>query len=136
MEFDTRLRRSISGKKIKPVSDSGVCYRTFQSPTNRDVPRTEKRVTHNQIGNVPTKRLVYHNSATRCNGPRAGKNHWKDHAPIASQPFCPSSSSAFSAWIGDSVADPFDFFLASRYVQRHSRSAVKYFGRISTRQDE
>ena len=27
---------------------------------------------------------------------------------------CPSSSSAFSAWTGDSVADPFDFLLASR----------------------
>ena len=42
-----------------------MCCRTFQSPTNGDVPRTEKCVTHNQIGNVPTKRLVYYNSATR-----------------------------------------------------------------------
>ena len=29
-------------------------------------------------------------------------------------PLRPSSSSAFSAWIGDLVADPFDFLLASR----------------------
>ena len=48
----------------KPVFDSAVCYRTFQLPANRDVPRTEKRVTYNQIGNVPTKRLAYYNSAT------------------------------------------------------------------------
>ena len=42
-----------------------MCDRIFQSPANRDAPRTEKRITYNQIGNVPTKRLVYHNLATR-----------------------------------------------------------------------
>ena len=52
-------------EKIKPVSDSAVCYRTFQSPTNRDVPRTEKRVTHKPNRQCTDKRLAYHNSATR-----------------------------------------------------------------------
>ena len=54
VEFDIRLRIFISEKKIQLVSDSAVCDRTFQSPTNRDVPRTEKRVAHNTFGNVPT----------------------------------------------------------------------------------
>ena len=75
VEFDTRLRRLISGKKLNPFlillrPDSTVCDRTFQSPTNRDAPRTEKRITYNQMDSVPMKRLTYCNS---CNGPKKGQ---------------------------------------------------------------
>ena len=60
-------------EKIKPVSDSAVCYRTFQAPTNRDVPKTEKkRVTHIRIGNVPTNDWPIIIQPQDGNGP--GKN--------------------------------------------------------------
>ena len=54
VEFQTRLRCFINGKKSSLLSDSAVCYLTFQSRPNRDVQRTEKRVTHNQKRNVLT----------------------------------------------------------------------------------
>ena len=49
-----------------------MCDRTFQSPTNRDAPRTEKHITYNQIDSVPMKRLTCYSS---CNGPRKDKAH-------------------------------------------------------------
>ena len=78
-------------EKVKPVCDSAVCYRTFQSPTNRDVPRTEKRVTTNQISNVPTNDRSIIIQLQDCNIP--GKN--KAEVQLASQPFSPSLSKRF-----------------------------------------
>ena len=75
-------------EKIKPVfnsavygvrPDSTVCCRTFQSPTNRDVPR-------NQIGNVPTNYWPIIIQLQDCHGP--GKNK-ADVRHMASQPFSP-----------------------------------------------
>ena len=101
MEFHTRLRRFISRKKssLFLILPCAIAF-FFQSPTNRDVPRTEKRVTHNQIGNVPTNDWPIIIQLQDCNGPRKGKDHWKDHAPVASQPFSPSlSNRVFSLFI-------------------------------------
>ena len=42
-------------EEIKPVSDSACATGLFNRLTNCDAPRTEKRITHDQIGNVPTK---------------------------------------------------------------------------------
>ena len=78
-------------EKVKPVCDSAVCYRTFQSPTNRDVPGTAKRVTNNQISNVPTNDWSIIIQLQDCNRP--GKNKAEVH--VASQPFSPSLSKRF-----------------------------------------
>ena len=100
MVFDTRLRRFISGKKLSLFFDSAVyavrpdttlCYRTFQSPTNRDVPRTEKCVTRNQIGTVPARDWLITIQLQDCNG--SGENKTGVH--IVLQPFSPSLSKSF-----------------------------------------
>ena len=73
MEFHTRLQRFISGNKLSQICFSGVygvrpnstvCCWTFQSPTSRDIPRTEKHVTHWSIRQCADKRFVYYNSST------------------------------------------------------------------------
>ena len=69
-------------------------------------------MTHNRVGNVPAKRLAYYNSATRLQwtgeeqGPRT-------HRITTFSLICVKLFFSISAWIGDSVADPFDFLLAS-----------------------
>ena len=118
-------------KKSKPVYDFTVCYRSFQSPTNRDVARTEKRITHNQIGNVPKIDKPIFFQLQDWNGP--GKN--KAHVPIASQHFSFFVSKLiFSSYSFDRWLRRWPFWLPPRssYEKRHSRTAVKHLVRIST----
>ena len=95
MEFHTRLRHFISGKMsslflILPRAIGLFNHRqTAMYRGRRIVLRT------NQIGNVPTKDWPIIIQLQDCNGPRKGKDHWKDHTPIASQPFSPSASKRF-----------------------------------------
>ena len=95
MEFDTRLRRFISGKKITLFMILQCAIGLFNHRQTamfrgrRSALRTTKYAMYRQNDWPIIIRLKY------CNGPRKRKNHWKDHASIASQTFSPSLSKRF-----------------------------------------
>ena len=106
MEFHTRLRRFISRKKSSLFLILMRAIGVFNHRQTEMYRRRRSVLRTNRIGNVLTNDWPIIIQLQDCNGPTKGKDHWKDHAPIASQPspsLCPSASSAFLCLLASSA---------------------------------